>query len=77
MDKYKKSTKTLGNIEKIADFVQKNAKFRDIEMLKTNITKNYAVLYYQNTKDIFWTLKLEKTQKTTKIFKKLEKNCKN
>ena len=28
--------KNLGNVKEIADFIQKNAKFRDIKMLKTN-----------------------------------------
>ena len=29
-------TKTLGNLEKIANFIFKNVEFRDIKMLKTN-----------------------------------------
>ena len=36
MDKYQKLTKTLQNLEKIANFILKNAKFRDIGMLKPN-----------------------------------------
>ena len=35
MDEYQKLTKTLGNLRKIADFIQKNAKIRDTKMLKT------------------------------------------
>ena len=34
MDEYQKLTKTLGKLKKIADFI-KNAKIRDIKMLKT------------------------------------------
>ena len=35
MDKYQKLTKTLGNLKKIAVFIKKKAKIRDIKTLKT------------------------------------------
>ena len=35
MDKYQKLSKTFGNLEKIANFLLKNAKFRYIKILKT------------------------------------------
>ena len=33
-------------------------------------TRNYAVLYYQTSKEIPWPQKLEKLKKMSKIFKK-------
>ena len=36
MDKYQKLTYTIGSLKKIADFIEKNAKIRGIELLESN-----------------------------------------
>ena len=77
-DKTQKMTKIFKNLEKICKFFfQKNAKIRNVEMLKLfyyhqklcgNLSSNLRVGCL--------TSRVEKTQKMTKIFKKVEKICK-
>ena len=81
MDKYQKLTKTIGILKKIADFIHKNAKIRDIKMLKTTpllriITRNYAMNFYQNLKEIPRPLKLEKRKNDKNFQKNLKKIAK-
>ena len=61
--KIQKLTNILGKLEKKCRFCQKkNAKIRDIKMLKTTplLLQRYAVSYYQTLNEIPWPLKLEK-----------------
>ena len=56
-------------LEKIANFVQKNAKFRDVKMLTTIRLPIETVQY--SIRGVSLTLRAEKL-KTTKIFKRIE-----
>ena len=40
-------------------------------------TRNCAVTYYQTREWVPWTSRIDKTQKMTNIFKRLEKNSEN
>ena len=63
--------------EKLAIFFKKMPTFDALKRGKpTIITRNYAVLYYQTSKEIPWPQKLENL-KNVKIFQKLDKNYKN
>ena len=54
--------------------VKRNAKFRDVKILKKSITpRNYILTYYQTLVEAPWLLRLEKPKKRQKISKTLKK----
>ena len=57
---------------KIARFVKKIQKIRDVKMLKNDstTTKNYSVTYYKNLEEFPWHLGLKELKKWQKFFKK-------
>ena len=75
MDKYQKLTNTLGNLKKIADFIQKNAKIRGIETLESNplLLETIQCPIIKPSRRLIgpWSCK---NSKKTKIFKP-EKKC--
>ena len=71
MDKYQKLTKPLENLKKIANFIKKKLKFETKKVENQSIiTRNYAMLYCQTSKEIPWPQKLEKNQ-NVKNFQKI------
>ena len=77
VDKTQKWQKFSKRLKKFASFFKRDAKIRNFEMLK-------LIYYHQklcgnlpsNLRVGCVTSRVDKTQKTTKIFKKLEKICK-
>ena len=77
MNKYHNLTKTLENLEKIADFIKKNSEFRDIKMLKQiHYLQKLCSALLSNPKGHFIAPEAG-NKEMTKIFEKLEKKCKN
>ena len=70
MDEYQTLTKTLGSHQKIADFIKKNAKIRDIKMFKT-IPLLLETIQCPINKAGSW-----KNWKNDEKFQKPEKKCK-
>ena len=77
MVKYQKLTKTFGNLIKNADFIKKNSRLRDNEMLKTDpLLLETTECLLSNLEEDSLTPEAGKTQKRQKFSKKIQKNCK-
>ena len=58
-------------MKKIADFIKKCLNLRNQNVEKQSIvTRNHAVPYYQNLKEIPWPLIMEKLKELQKFLKK-------
>ena len=77
VDKTQKMTKISEKLEKVCKFFQKNAKIRNVEMLKQFYYHQKLCGNLSSTlREGCLTSRVDKTQKITKIFKKVEKICK-
>ena len=77
VEKTQKMTKIFKKVEKICKFFEKNAKFRNVEMLKPFYYHYKLHKKLLSNHRVGWlTSGVDKTQKMTIIFKKVWKTCK-